>query len=64
MRIGYTPKLGKSKPQGEEELEGVVEREPVDSVNSTFKNPISHIRLACDKEDSIIYVKKANTTQY
>jgi len=49
MRIGYSPKLGKSKPQGEEELEGVVEGEPVDSVDSAFKNPTSHIRLACDR---------------
>jgi hypothetical protein len=46
MRIGYLPKLRESKPQGEKELEGVVEGEPVDSADSAFEDPASRIRFS------------------
>jgi len=45
MGIGCIPKLWESKPQGEKELEGVVEGEPVDSVDSTFEDTALQIRF-------------------
>lgn len=33
------PRLRKSKPQGEDELERVVEGKPVDGIDHTLKNP-------------------------
>jgi hypothetical protein len=44
--INHLPKLRESKPKSEEELEGIVEGEPVDSVDSALKDPASQIRFS------------------
>jgi hypothetical protein len=62
--MDYIPELGESKPQGENKLEGVVEWEPVDSVDSAFEDSTSHIRFHMRQRDPISYVKKEKTTQY
>ena len=43
--ISHLPKLRESKPQGEKELESVVEGEPVDSADNALKDPASQIRF-------------------
>jgi hypothetical protein len=37
------PGLGESHPEDKDELESVVEREPVDSTDGTFKHAIENV---------------------
>jgi hypothetical protein len=46
MGSGHSPKLRESKPKSEEELECVVEGEPVDSVDNALEDPALQIRFS------------------
>lgn len=60
------PSDGQRQPQQENELEGVVEGEPVDNAEQTLKNATHVVSTDMEAREGMIgaHVKKEKTTQY
>lgn len=58
------PEGWESKPESQKELEGIVEREPVDGIDQALKDTENGQYILSAIRSVSSHVKKAKTTQY